>query len=91
MAYVQRLPDTSLTAALMRGGREHFGWGVDRYMQADVFDAININTKVTGHWKKGKAPDFPAWPRPETAKANRKDEPKPKVTLAEIHRKLTRR
>ncbi|MEU9044101.1 hypothetical protein AB0D63_20840 [Kitasatospora sp. NPDC048343] len=64
----QRLPDTSLTVALASGGRDFFGWGVDRYLTADLFDAINSNTRATGNWAKGKAPKIPPWPRP-TAKA----------------------
>lgn len=49
----------------MHGGREFFGWGTDRYMSADIYDAINVNTTATGQWKKGKKPDIPAWPRPK--------------------------
>ena len=65
---VKRLPDDSLTAALMQGGREFFGWGSDRYMRADIYDAINVNTTATGNWKKGKQPDIPPWPRPTSEK-----------------------
>lgn len=61
---VQRLPDTSLTHALMSGGRDHFGWGQDRYLAANFYDALNTNTRATGQWKKGSAPDFPEYPRP---------------------------
>ncbi len=74
LALVQRLPDTSLTVALASGGREHFGWGADRHLAADIFDAVNQNTRATGQWGgKGKAPKIPSYPRPE-AKA------KPKAT-----------
>jgi hypothetical protein len=68
LALVQRLPDTSLTIALASGGRDHFGWGLDRHMQADIFDAINQNTRATGQWGKGKAPKIPLWPRPKPQK-----------------------
>jgi hypothetical protein len=73
---VRRLPDDSLTIALASGGRAHFGWGADRHLLADVYDALNQNTRATGNWAKGKVPTFPAWPRPKarTAKA---DPPKP--------------
>ena len=53
------LPDTSLTAALASGGREHYGWGVDRHLAADTYDALNLNTRATGNWRK-KPPDLPA-------------------------------
>lgn len=61
---VRRLPDTSLTAALARGGREFFGWGMDRHMMADAYDALNQNTRATGQWKS-KPPTFPEYPRPK--------------------------
>lgn len=87
LAYIQRLPDTSMTMALLSGGREYFGWGVDRYLAADTFDALNLNTRATGMWKK-KAPDFPAWPRPADAKKKKKakksDKPKP-LSVADLH------
>ncbi|MGW5130884.1 hypothetical protein [Streptomyces sp. NPDC004135] len=90
---VQRLPDTSLTVALASGGREHFGWGVDRHMKADIFDALNQNTRATGQWGKGKAPKFQPWPRPKAAK--KKDRPKGKparrISVADIYKKFTTR
>jgi len=75
---IQRLPDTSLTTALASGGREHFGWGQDRHLTADLFDAINQNTRATGNWKKGKAPKIPLWPRPRV-KPDATEKPTPKV------------
>jgi len=63
LSLIQRLPDTSLTAALASGGREQFGWGVDRHIAADLFDAINQNTRACGNWGK-KPPKFDPRPRP---------------------------
>jgi hypothetical protein len=96
LALVQRLPDTSLTIALASGGREHFGWGVDRHLKADIFDALNQNTRATGNWGKGKAPKFPAWPRPtakKTKQANggKKKQDKRRVSVAEIYKQFTTR
>lgn len=54
----------------MRGGREHFGWGQDRHIWADIYDAINTNTTATGNWKT--PPNIPAWPRPDTKKSEAK-------------------
>jgi len=85
----QRLPDTSLTVALASGGRQFFGWGVDRHLAADTFDALNQNTRATGNWAKGKAPKFPAWPRPATKKAPA-DKKRP-ASVAEIYQQFTRR
>lgn len=83
LALTQRLPDDSLTVALMQGGREHFGWGTDRHLLANVYDAINVNTTATGQWKKGKAPDFPPCPRPET-----KRKPKKRVSVRDLYKKF---
>lgn len=86
MQLVQRLPDTSLTAALASGGREHLGWGMDRHLAAATYDAINANTKATGNWAKGKVPKFPEWPRPKT------DGPKSekKASVADIYARFSR-
>ncbi|MEU4155694.1 hypothetical protein [Actinoplanes sp. NPDC026670] len=86
---VQRLPDDSLTMALASGGRAHFGWGADRHLLADLFDAINQNTRATGNWQKGKVPTFPQWPRPKAKTVGKTDEkPKKKVTVADLWRKF---
>ena len=76
---VQRLPDDSLTAALASGGREHFGWGQDRHLLADIFDALNQNTRATGNWGKKPAPKIPSWPRPESTSSEKK-----KVSVADL-------
>lgn len=62
------------------------GWGVDRHMRADLYDAINLNTKATGSWKKGKAPDIPAWPRP-----TREEQTPKRVTVADVYARFTSR
>ncbi|WP_406192351.1 hypothetical protein OH733_05445 [Streptomyces griseus] len=95
MMLVRRLPDTSLTVALASGGRDHFGWGMDRHMQADVYDAINQNTRSTGQWGKGKAPKIPAWPRPKalkkpTSSSGQKKADK-RISVAEIYKRFTAR
>lgn len=92
MAYrlVQRLPDNSLTVALMSGGREYFGWGVDRHMNADLYDALNTNTRATGNFTKGRAPKFPPYPRP-TPKSEEGETGKVKATVASIFARFSRR
>lgn len=84
MSLIQRLPDTSLTAALASGGREHFGWGADRHIAADLFDAINQNTRACGNWGK-KPPKIDPRPRPG------KKGGKPKVTLTDVFKRFTGR
>lgn len=87
LALVQRLPDTSLTVALASGGRPHFGWGVDRHIAVDLFDAINQQTRATGNWARGKVPTLPAWPRPTTpAAADRKP-----ATVADLYARFAGR
>lgn len=86
---MQRLPDTSLTTALASGGREHFGWGVDRHMAADIFDALNTNTRATGQWEKGKVPKFPRWPRPSD-KPKHTGPAKP-ASVRDLYKKFARR
>lgn len=58
-------------------------------MKADIYDALNLNTRATGNWEKGKAPNFPAWPRPNST-ATKPEEKKP-VSVADIYRQFQRR
>jgi hypothetical protein len=84
---VLRLPEDSLTVALANGGRKTFGWSTDRYLLADIYDSINVNTRATGSWKKGKDPNFKPWPRPSA------DNPaeKKRVTVADLYARFSRR
>jgi hypothetical protein len=77
------LPDTSLTVALASGGREFYGWGADRHMWADLYDALNQNTRACGNWGDKKAPKIPLYPRP-TKKTKPTERPKPK-TVADLY------
>lgn len=74
---MRRLPDTSLTHALRTGGWEHFGWGQDRHLIADLYDGLSYNTRTTWAVAGGKPPEFPLWPRPKT-KTNESDDPEAK-------------
>jgi hypothetical protein len=89
LALVQRLPDTSMTVALANGGIHHFGWGLDRHMAADTYDAINQQTRATGNWGK-KPPTFPEWPRPSD-KPKSAPAPKKRVSVADLHARISRR
>jgi hypothetical protein len=71
-----------MTAALQGGGREHFGWGQTRHLIADVYDALNLNTRASGNWGKKKAPEIPAFPRPKPKSKEAK------ATPAELLKKL---
>lgn len=65
---IKRLPDTSAYRALQRGGWEHFGWGQERHMLADIYDALAYQTEVTGNWVDPKKVSLPRWPRPKAKK-----------------------
>lgn len=85
LTLISELPDTSRTIASMRGGRHYRGWGMDRYMLAEVIDALNLNSRVAGqNWPNGKIPDIPPWPRPEAR--NAADQPKPKRSVKDLWR-----
>lgn len=80
---IKRLPDTSLTHAKHIGGMEHFGWGQDRHLHADLYDALNENTRACGNFK-GKPPKVPKYPRP---KRPEEQEAKPK-SVADLYQKF---
>jgi hypothetical protein len=87
---VQRLPDTSMTAALASGGIENFGWGLDRHLAASTYDAINQNTRATGNWGKGGPPKLPEFPRPK-AKARDTEKPaKRSVSVADLYKRFVK-
>lgn len=89
---MQRLPNGSLTGALAAGDRNGFGWDVNTFLLAELVDATNLNTKATGNWKKGKAPEFPLYPRPKfssgSADSDAPSEKKSKFSVAALHRKF---
>lgn len=89
LSLAKRLPDTSLTVALASGGREHFGWGTDRHMMADLFDAINQNTRASGQWGKKGPPDIKPWPRPNPE--DKTPEEKKPVSVADLYNRFQRR
>lgn len=70
LSLLARLPDGSLTTALASGGRHLFGWTVDRFIAADLYDAINLGTTATGQWKN-KPPKIPPYPRPSAPKVKK--------------------
>ena len=64
------LPAESMTGAMMRAKHdngewtEYFGLSREWYLLADLYDATTQQIRVSGNWKKGKAPEFDAYPRP---------------------------
>lgn len=88
LALLERLPDDSMTAALAAGGKHLFGWGVDRYIAADTFDALNLNTVATGQWKK-KPPEIKPYPRPKAHAQTPEVAGKKRVSLRQLHAQMS--
>lgn len=85
-ALIERLPDDSMTSALIRGGkrwREYFGWGMDRAIAANLYDMQSVTARAAGNWKK--PPKFKPMPRPWDAS----NEPKKPVTLEDLFAAFT--
>ena len=69
--YLERQAVTGLngkkwTIALMQGGddwHKHIGRDATWYAIADMYDAVNQNTRATGNWKKSP-PKIAPYPRP---------------------------
>lgn len=59
-------------------------------MTADLYDAINQNTRASGNWGKKGAPKIAPWPRPTHKKKSDPASDKP-TTVADIWRKFQRR
>jgi hypothetical protein len=56
---IRQLPLESRTVSARRGGDEFLGWGVDRYMFAQLLDAVQMTTHAvvqSNSKKKVKAP-----------------------------------
>lgn len=71
----------------MRGGEDHVGWDQTTYLLADIFDALNQNTRASGNFKK--PPKIPPYPRPKkpyrpTGPAQGGLKKKSKVTVAQL-------
>lgn len=71
LALVEGLPEDSATVAAMRGGADWRGWTQQARILADVYDAINLNTRASGRWKK-RAPKIDPYPRPKRARSRRR-------------------
>lgn len=80
---INALPHESLTVALMRGGRQYYGWTQDTELSAALYDAININTAATGNFKK--KPKIEPFPRP---KDDKKDDRITGKSVSDLHKKF---
>lgn len=58
---LKQLPPSSRTSAALQGGREYWGWDIDRYILSSLLDAINVNTFafVSANSKKKVKPPVP--------------------------------
>lgn len=83
-AYLNRLPyePWSLWRAMQLGGPEHMGWTPDTYRQAELIDAMNINTVITANVGSRKQPDMP---EPAYRPSVKQPEEKPAQSLADFN------
>lgn len=60
-AYINRLAydPWSTWRAMQLGGLEHLGWSPDTYRQADLIDAMNVNTVIAGNVGSKRPPKMP--------------------------------
>lgn len=65
-----------LSERMAEGGdaqpHEFLARSAEWYVLADVYDAVMLNTRATGQWKKGKVPEFDPYPRPKSQKKTKK-------------------
>lgn len=74
IALVRNLPAESATVAAYRGGDEFRGWGQDRYMIAELIDAVRELTYVQVSSKSKRKPPRPTpFSRPKAKKSPNKD------------------
>jgi hypothetical protein len=71
LGLLAELPEDAATVASIRGGDEWRGWTRGTGVLADLYDALNVNTRATGQWKR-KPPKIDPYPRPEQKKAGKK-------------------
>lgn len=83
LALVEGLPEDSATVAAMRGGREWRGWTQQTRVLADLYDAVSLNTRASGRWKR-RAPRIPDYPRPK----QRRGRGRRGQTVADVRRVL---
>ena len=82
LAVIEGLPDTSYTAALMSGGRQFYQWGMDRYLLAELYDALNLNSTVLAKANGAKKFNIPPLDRP---KKSTPPGVKKKVTVSDLY------
>lgn len=59
LSLISQLPDESRTTAALRGGVQYRGWTIDRYMLANLIDAVMDNTYATVAANAKKKPKRP--------------------------------
>jgi hypothetical protein len=63
LVLIRQLPSESRLSAAFQGGNQFLGWGVDRYMQANLIDAVRELTFafISANSKKKPKPPKPAY------------------------------
>lgn len=89
-----------MTAAMMAANRdgeenwrEYYGRSAEWYVLADLYDAATQQIRVSGNWKKGKAPEFEPYPRPGKGggkgKKNKNKKPDGPKNLGQMYGQFT--
>lgn len=85
---IEGLPHGSMTRALHSGGMDLLGWDETRFILANLYNALNLNTRASGNWGKKGPPKLPDWPIPKVRSKTKPKAAKP-VSVADIYRQFT--
>lgn len=85
LGLLRELPEDAATLASIRGGDDWRGWDRSTGILADLYDALNVNTRATGQWKR-KPPKIAEYPRPKQKKPGAKK--KRGQSIADVRRAL---
>lgn len=69
----KELPHSSRTMAMIQGGKEYWGWTLDRHLLATLVDSVNVDTYAFVQANSKKKIKLPA-PTPRPGDADRKRE-----------------
>ncbi len=87
LTYLNWLPDNSACAASLSGGKQHRGWGQDRWLAAKTFDAIQndsiVALKIAAGKKAGRIKQATMWPGPDE-QAAQTERLRPKVSVSAL-------
>jgi len=83
------LPHTSRTMAMLQGGKEYWGWTLDRHLFASLLDAIQVDTFafVQAHTKKKVKPPKPVQRPGDAERVKRENDNNPFAQMVKMQMK----